>query len=283
MVVPLPHKTLADYHRDFEAGILEGLCFRFCPTCPTCGALIDFIEYRLRKAQGLWVLRGRRRGPRPHHFTYLPQFVAPGKWYPYPVIEEALCFVAQERYGDRPTAALTVWEENREKRIEEGLPPGPSSKTVGRWASELGHCQPSRPWAERAHQAILDIPGQGWPGPLTRCGPDGLPGEKTPPTLPTALLLPPHPSLLEPRRGTALFTVLLGLLRLLGETLLGRDASASRASALGMGLWCLEGRFRQRCLARDGLVGNIVPWLIPDMGGLPPPGRGYPPKPPPPS
>lgn len=280
MVIPLPHKTLADYHRDFEAGTLEKFCTGFCPMC---GAPIKPIEYRLRKTQGLWVLRGRCRGARPHHFTYLPQFVAPGKWYPYPVIEEALCFLAQERYADRPTAALEAWEEDREKRIEDGLPPGPSSKTVGRWASELGQDQPTRPWADRARQAILDTPGQGWPGLIPQCGSDGLPGEKTLPAWKAALLFPPHPPLLEPRHEAPLFTVLLGLLCLLGEALLGKGGSDMGVSPLGTGLWQLEGRFRQRCLARDGLVGNIVPWRIPDMGGRPPPDRRYPPHPPPPS
>ena len=280
MVVPLPHKTLAEYHRDFEAGTLERFCYGFCPKC---GALIEPIEFRFRKTQGLWVLRGRCRGPRPHHFTYLPQFVAPGKWYSYPVIEDALCFLARERYADRPTAALEAWEENREKRLEENLPPGPSRQTIGRWASELGQENPSRPWVEGARQAILDISRQGWPGPITQCGPDGLPGEKALPAWKAALLFPPHPPFLEPRHEAPLFTVLLGLLRWLGEALLGKGGSDMGASPLGTGLWLLEGRYRQRCLARDSLVGNIVPWLIPDMGGHPPPGRGYPPKPPPPS
>jgi hypothetical protein len=74
----------------------------------------------------------------------------------------------------------------------------------------------------------------------------------------------------------------LGILRLLGEALLGLP-SADRGSCLGMGLWFLEGRFQQRCLARFELVGNIVPWLIPEMAVNPPFSCGYPPQPPPPS
>jgi len=279
VVIPLPHQTLTDYHRDFRAGILE----KFCPSnCHTCGAPIDRFEYRLRKAQQLWVLRGRCRGACVHCFTFLPLFVAPGKWYPYAAIEEALGFVSQGRFAN-PTAALKAWEANRETRVDQRQVGGPSETTVRRWRKELDQDQPERPWAERAAAASLLVPGQVWPGPACQCGPDGLPGEKTPPPIPANIALPSSPPLLEPGLGLSFTAVFLGALRMLGEALLGSPSSPPPGSCLAMGMWFLEGRFQQRCLAGFELVGNVVPGLIPDLAATQRLPRGYPPQPPPPS
>jgi hypothetical protein len=272
--VPLPYSTLIAYHRAFATGTLEKYC---SGSCPICRNPIEPSEYRYRKIVGLRILRGRCRGPERHSFTFLPIFVPPGKWHSYPAIEEALCFVGQEKYADRPSVAFEDWEKNRELRIAENLFPGPGSTTIRRWVAELSPDPPSLPWAERANQALLAISEQRPPSPDCPSVLDDPPDNKRPPAMRTTLLLrPPHPNVLAATGGNRAFARLLSLLRLLGEALLGEAASARSASCLGMGLWFLEGTFAQRCLARVGLAGNIVPWLVPEVAETPPFAGRYP-------
>jgi hypothetical protein len=248
VILALPHKAIREYLRDFQIGTLEKNCPEICPLCQ---APICLFAYRERKVLRIHVLRGRCKGARVHHFTFLPVFVAPGKWYGYETIEESLVFINQERFPNK-TAAFNAWEEARENRIEDRIPPGPSSKTVGRWHSELVQDRPERPWKARAEQAILEISSHrnlGHPGKNRQ----------------------------KPKTPGDFSVLLLSILLTLGKALLGNSRPIPSVSVLGIGIWFLESRFKQRCLARFELVGNIVVGPVPDMSVTKIFLRGYPP------
>lgn len=256
MIVALPHKTPKEYRRDFQVGTLE----KFCPaTCPLCPSLIYFFAFRKRKVLNIFVLRGRCKGPRIHYFTFLPLFVAPAKWYGYESIETALVQVNQGGFANI-YAALAAWENQREIRIDNHQPPGPSSKTVYRWQSELSQDKPDLSWTQRAEKALLQLTTQK--------------PSKTGKRLKKRRMSLPRPTASPTAK---LPGVLLATLLTLGKILLGLASFSLPIFPLGIGLWFLETRHQQRLLARFELAGKIVPGPVPYLSVLEFFLRGYPP------
>jgi hypothetical protein len=190
------------------------------------------------------IYRGKCSGSRQHHFTFLPLFVAPGKWYGYPAIEGALRFILREQ---APHRAFVAWEIDREKFVMESTARFPGTSTIRRWWDELSDGQD--PWLDRAISQVRLTTTPGWPGLLPTCGPDGIPGENTIRTI-SPISMPSRP-----------VRSLLFLLFFLGEILTGQCPT----TVLGVGLWFLEVQFRQRCLARVALAGRLIPCAFPSL------------------
>jgi len=270
VVLGLPHFTVTEYLRDFFFGALEKLC---ADDCPVCGYPLELVGLRLREALDLPLYRGRcTQECCGTYVTFLPAFVAPGKWYGYASIQAALEFVA--RHGSSPSAGLTAWDGERDSRIIDKEPAGPSASTVRRWHGELGSGQGAETWLERAQEAV--VPRQkGWPLVLPSYGPDGLVGETCGPLSASSPACPGSPGPTRKRRRSCAGQrsrspgeLLLGTLLLLGELLLG-NGSGKPDSLLGVGLWFLEGQFGHRCLARADLAGRLIPCLSPDLAETP--------------
>lgn len=274
MVIELPHYSFTEYLRDFFFGTLEKIC---AGNCPVCGGRVCHLELRLRSVQGLPIYRARCCEGCKSSLTFLPQFVCPGKWYGYQTIEKALLFISQ---GDSPNTALEAWEENREillEAAEENFATGrpdlpPSTSTVKRWWNELGQPRPNQVWQERCLEEGSRLDRQRWPGIVASCGPDGLVGEKSIPGI--SELFSETPS----TDQTVDAIPMLRLLVFLGEALLGSHGMAG-VSCFGTGLWFLEASFQKRFLARQNLVGRIIPFPRPNLnvtaGGV----FSYPPEP----
>lgn len=258
MVVPLPHKTHTEYHRDFLLGILE----KFCPEiCPICQALIYLFGFRKRKIMSIFLLRGRCKGPIVHHFTFLPLFVAPAKWYGYETIETALISVNQSGFSTF-SAALADWEKARETRIEDHQSPGPCSRTISRWDKELGQNHPKRPWAQKAQETLSQM---------------NKPVHEQKSASSKRKTLKPLAAAPISTRDKKFTVRLLVTLRLLGKTLLGMTSFPETKISLGIGIWFLESSCQQRCLARFELAGNVVPGPVPEVSMTEFLRRGYPP------
>lgn len=255
MLSATPHLTVTHYFRDFCLGALEEFCSRPCQSCQSAVA----IELRLRSVINLPIYRGKCSGTETHHFTFLPLFVAPGKWFAYPVIEDALRFILNEQI---PHRAFVAWEMAREHLTAKSLSRIPSTSTIRRWWDALndGHVIS----LEQAISQARDAQIPGWPGLLPSYGPDGILGEKTSSTIPGI----PLPSL--PVRR------LLHLLFSLGEILTGQCPPTS--SVLGVGLWFLEVQVRRRCLVRSDLVGRLIPGSFPKLAVTPCPSILHAPK-----
>lgn len=131
MLKPLPHPTINEYHRDFQAGILINSCFR---ECPECGSRV-YLSLRHRVFLDIYYYRGRCVGECRKHYSFLPRFVVPNKWYSSIEISEAAEFIKQTRFSS-VSAALEEWEIERENRIFEGLTAGPCRTTVYNWHKE---------------------------------------------------------------------------------------------------------------------------------------------------
>ena len=260
MIIALPHKTSREYRRDFQVGTLE----KFCPvTCPLCPALISFFAFRKRKVLNIFVLRARCKGPLMHYFTFLPLFVAPAKWYGYEDIEVALVHVNHGKFAYL-NAALAAWENLREIRIDDHKLPGPSSKTVYRWQTELSQHHPDRPWGKIAEQALLQL-----------AEPESSASKKRNHSQPRKKRTPLPGTSLSP---TASFPeVFLSTLLTLGKILVGSTSFPLPVFPLGIGMWFLETRCQQRILARVELAGKVVPGPVPYLSVLEFFLRGYPP------
>ena len=245
MLSATPHLTVIHYFRDFCLGALEEFCSR---PCRLCGAGVD-LELRLRFVLDLPIFRGRCWGAESHHFTFLPLFVAPGKWFGYPTIEKALRFILLEH---TPYRAFVAWEINREQVMMESTARIPGTSTIRRWWDELNEDQGG--WLDQAISQARLMPTPEWPGLLPAYGPDGIPGESA-----TSVPTISSPSL--PVRR------LLCLLFSLGEILTGQYPSTS--SVLGVGLWFLEVQVRRRCLARTDLIGRLIPGSFPNLAVTP--------------
>lgn len=259
MVIALPHQSSTEYLRDFIFGALAELCLE---ECPCCGAMIDLFGLRLRKYLDVPVIRGRCRGARPHHFTFLPLFVAPAKWHGYSAIENALRFVSQPEYANQ-TEALAAWEAQREIRIDDGETPGPSVSAIRRWWAEMSENHPDRPWLDRAREARQELREEHHVS-------SSDPGVAAPTMIES-----------KPRCSNAgIAAMLLAMLTSLGAALLGGGVGATPDTYFATGIWFLENRHGQRCLARADLVGNVVPAPVPDLAVTLRNRRTYPLEPP---
>jgi len=248
VLLVLPHLSITEYLRDFFFGALEKMCV---VACPNCGFPLQFFGFRLRKVLDLPLLRGRcGQQCCATHVTFLPAFVAPGKWYGYASIQEALEFVVG--HGSCISAGLAAWDASRDTRLLSGESGGPSVSTVRRWHEELSHTGSAVPWLSSGQEEVCSRQS-GWPLVISGCGPDGLIGETriSPGATPAGYSASP-------------VGMLLGVLVLLGELLVCAD-SGPPASLFGVGLWFLEGQFGHRCLARADLAGRLIPCLHPDL------------------
>lgn len=254
MLSATPHLTVTHYFRDFCLGFLEEFCSK---ACSICGAGVC-LDLRLRKVLDLPIFHGRCKGKVKHHFTFLPLFVAPGKWYGYPTIEKALCSIFK---ANVPNQAYEDWEADREAflypdsevddRRQKDIFRIPGKTTLHRWWKELEDGQEI--WIERAASFRQFGSRQGWPGLLPACGPDGIVGEKRMCDLPD--IPDPRPSV------RSLVLLLLSL----GQILLNRSFTSLPVSHLGIGLWFLEVQFWQRCLAWRCLFGRLIPCSFPNL------------------
>jgi len=241
-----PHLTLTHYFRDFCLGILEEFCSK---ACCLCGAAVG-LELRLRTVMDLPVYRARCTGPDEHSFTFLPLFVAPGKWYGYPVIEDALRVMIGEQV---PHRAFVAWNIDRERRTMEGVSRIPCATTLRRWWDASRH--DAAFWLDLAALHAPAAAVSGWPSILPTCGPDGIAGERTPSGL-SSISFPSLP-----------VQKLLLIIISLGEILMGPGLSGT--SPLGVGLWFLETQARRRCLSRSNFLGRLIPCSFPSLAVTP--------------
>jgi hypothetical protein len=244
----LPHLTYTEYLRDFFFGTLAGFC---SGSCPLCGGLLAILGLRLRKTLDLPLFRSQCRGCRTR-FTFLPRFVAPGKWFAYPQIEQALTFVAQAGFSS-VSQGLREWDYRRDRRIDSGLSAGPSASSVRRWWMTLSQRDQAEFWSERGRDALSAGLG---PSPEMRNA--GGP---------------------EPAGHGSAGLRLLTILRLLGEFLLGSFRASCHRSWFGAALWALESQVGRRCLADADLVGTLIPSHSPYLAVTATSPRGYPPEP----
>ncbi|MBF0502534.1 MAG: hypothetical protein HQM09_20520 [Candidatus Riflebacteria bacterium] len=267
MIITLLNVSHTGYLRDFFFGALEKKCSGMCPICD---GHISVIGLRLRKHLDLPIYRGKCGGECNSHFTFLPVFVAPGKWYDYFSIEIALLHVAQNTFSST-SAAIHDWDFSRDDLIADGHSPGPSASSVRRWWRELGQNLSERPWQARAEQELVE-------------------------------LLPSAPAIITPQSSDPIFTMdtakddftstqvivvqdsrsssclLLGTLRFLGATLIGKRLVSTMTSLLAIGMSFLETRFQQRCLAMIDLTGRVVPCPYPNMAATLKRSLAYPPE-----
>lgn len=277
MNIALPHQTVTEYLRDFFFGRLALFC---AGLCPLCGNRIQIIGLRLRMVMEIPLYRGRCRSDICRaHFTFLPLFVAPAKWHGYVQIEAALVYLAERK--TTLTSALASWENEREMRIEEGRPAGPSVSTLRRWWGELAEASSDRVWWEQA----VDHSPRHWPRPITGYGPDGILGEalSSGSTRRFQLVNPvplfqPGPSSSFPNVPVPAVGFLFCLLSLAQAFL--PTAVSPTISCLGIGIWTLESVVGRRLLASVDLVGRVIPgpspFLTVTRGGA----RVYYPEPP---
>lgn len=246
MVAALPYPTLSSYCRAVSEHTLDRYASAACPVCP--GELRP-AGWGLRRFLGL-KLRRAHCGRCGTNFTFLPCFLAPGKWYAYPAIAEAVEFLARPEF-ENSTQALDAWEEERDDRRDSGEPAGPSRSTVCRWWGELGQAGSAERWLRRSVAQVIE-----------RVVDHPLPSRVRPACTPHA-------------RAVAL-VLALGVL---GGLVAKQFASRLIAPLLALGLWAVESRHHQRCLASASLAGRLIPGPSPSLAETAKGSSPYPPGP----
>lgn len=243
----MPFSTRQSYLRAIADGTLEAIARG---ACGLCGQLLCLNGWSKRLFLDLLLRRSLCRRCCVS-FTFLPCFVAPGKWYGYEDIDMALAFVTDPADESAPNAAFDEWERIRVARKEDGRLPGPSTRTVQRWVGELGASSRAIPWTSRV---IAE----------------------------TVRRQPDHPIASQLPRGTTLHdqaVALLLALGALGALLIQHATELATLPALAAGLWCIEPAYRERCLALPSLAGRLIPGPSPRVSETGASPRDYPPRP----
>lgn len=215
------------YLRAKEDGTLDGIARGLCPFCHQPLCLNGWYD---RIFVGLPIRRSfcKRCSI---SFSFLPCFLAPGKWYSYDDIDDALTFVTDRDKGVSRSARLGDWESVRIGRQESGRRPGPCTRTIERWGSDLGASSAARPWIR-------------WT------------------VAETVRRQPDHPIASELPRGTGLghrVASLIVALNALGALLIRKFRGLLELADLAAGLWCIESAHTERCFAHPGLAGRLIP------------------------
>ncbi|MEK7109951.1 MAG: hypothetical protein AAB876_01905 [Patescibacteria group bacterium] len=250
MIGSLPQLSFEEYHRDFSSGTLRKFFSEFRPD--------DFegkisLSLRYRKIVGIRIFRGRYTGGSRKNYTYLPQFIAPHKWYSYFEIDLAMKFIHKDEFTSI-SKALDAWDGERDTRICDGKPPGPCRTTVYNWYKAFGkslvkaknllndHKQ-RESGAVNSEKIIPEINNQqtGLTTPNDAQRPETKPDCKQS----------------KSRSSTPVSDLLAGL-RAFGASLFSEAPTGFSISFLGLGLWALEGWLKTPCLICDRLAGTIV-------------------------
>lgn len=72
------------------------------------------------------------------HYTVLPGDIVPGRHYDLETIE-AHCKFLNQQAPERVERAFEAYKQDRETRIEDGLPAGPDASTLRRWHKDLNN------------------------------------------------------------------------------------------------------------------------------------------------
>jgi hypothetical protein len=243
----LPQLSFEEYHRDYSSGTLRNSCFKFRP---------DFegkisLSLRHRKIVDIHIFRGRYRGSLRKSYTYLPQFIAPHKWYSYLEIDGAMEFIHRGEFTSI-SKALDAWDGERDSRICVGEPPGPCRTTVYNWYKAF------KKGSVRVDNLLNDLKQ----GESCTVNPEK---KITGISKPQRVLTPPDdvqrpetkPKQSKSRPSTPVSELLAGL-RAFGASLFSKTPTAFSISFLGLGLWALEGWLKTPCLICDRLAGTIV-------------------------
>lgn len=186
-------------------------------------------------------------------YTYLPQFIAPHKWYSYHEIDAAMKFIHKDEFTSI-SKALDAWDGERDTRICDGKPPGPCRTTVYNWykafgkssvrvKSLLNNLKQGESGAVNSEKIIAEINKQQ----------TGL----TPPNDIQRPETKPDCKQSKSRSSTPVSDLLAGL-RAFGASLFSKAPKGFSISFLGLGLWALEGWLETPCLICDRLAGTIV-------------------------
>lgn len=174
-------------------------------------------------------------------FTLLPVFLAPGKWYDYNAIQNAMAFCGHSRFQST-NSAVTEWALCRIDREEGGLEPGPSGATVRRW------------WMQFQVQGAAPL-------------------HLTTTTLPQRQLpLSKHSDIEQQpsahRRTATVFNEVLSL---------ARSVSLLLSPLLGVWLWLFDGTRKRRTLFHSETAGRLIPCRSPSLEETLSPPQSYPP------
>ncbi len=130
MIIQVPYTSFTLYFRDFLLGTLMKFLLK---NCFFCEGDLRF-EMRLRKAAFIPIFRAKCMKCK-KHFTFLPSFLPPRKWYMYKQIEYAIESVAD---FNSIAEGLSGWNEMREDSILDKEPVQyPSVSTVIRWNNNI--------------------------------------------------------------------------------------------------------------------------------------------------